>query len=226
VQVLGVSSPPPKSVRPAIAAVAILNITMSQMALSSGAPDRSAPKEYFDARYVSEGDPWRVKTSWYERRKYALTLAALPREHYQHGLELGCAFGAMSAMLAGRCARLTALDASERAIARARAQHGDLRGVEFREAVLPGEMPDVSVDLLMASELLNYLSLKDLDDLLDRVVAAVRPGGDVVIVHWFTRNPLQYDGLNVHAHVRSRAELHHVVAHEDEAFVLDVLRRE
>ena len=32
--------------------------------------------------HAREEDPWDVRTSWYERRKRALTLAALPHERY------------------------------------------------------------------------------------------------------------------------------------------------
>lgn len=34
--------------------------------------------DYFASMYARDPDPWGFDTTWYERRKYALTLAALP----------------------------------------------------------------------------------------------------------------------------------------------------
>ena len=184
-----------------------------------------ATKLDFDRLYADGGDPWEVTNSWYERRKYALTLAALPRERYRNGLELGCGFGAMSGLLHERCDRLTAVDGSATAIGRARSHFAGTEGLRFEHAVLPHEMPPVAVDLIVVSELLYYLSPAELDELLDRLVGALEPGGDLVAVHFFSRNPLSYDGMEVHPRLRARPELVHVVTHEDEGFLLDVLRR-
>jgi trans-aconitate methyltransferase len=182
-------------------------------------------KQDFDLLYADGNDPWAVTTSWYERRKYALTLAVLPRERYRHGLELGCGFGVMSGLLHERCDQLTAIDGSTTAVARARGLFAGTEGMCFEEAVLPHEMPPVTVDLVVVSELLYYLSRADLDELLDRLVVALEPGGDLVAVHLLSRNPLSYDGAEVHPRLRARPELEHVVTHEDEGFILDVLRR-
>ena len=192
---------------------------------SHGAPPSSAPANYFERLYAGGNDPWKVETSWYERRKYALTVASLPRERYGDCLELGCAFGTMTTLLAERCDSILAVDAAENAIALARKRFASRDGMRFEHAVLPAGLPDVSVDLIVASELLNYFSRPDLDDLLVRLMGALKPGGDLLAAHFFTRNPLQYDGIDVHAHLRTLADLQHLVAHEDESFVLDVFRR-
>ena len=34
--------------------------------------------DYFDRMYAGAADPWGFGSRWYEQRKYALTLAALP----------------------------------------------------------------------------------------------------------------------------------------------------
>ena len=41
-------------------------------------PAASLPASYFDAIYERDADPWRFRTSAYERAKYDATLAALP----------------------------------------------------------------------------------------------------------------------------------------------------
>ena len=75
---------------------------------------------YFDRLYAASDDPWGFSTRWYEHRKYALTLAALPAPHYDSALEIGCSVGVLTALLAGRCTALLALDPSVRALAQAR----------------------------------------------------------------------------------------------------------
>jgi hypothetical protein len=37
---------------------------------------------YFDRMYDDTDDPWQLSTRWYERRKYAITLALLPDRRY------------------------------------------------------------------------------------------------------------------------------------------------
>ncbi|WP_431473403.1 PIG-L deacetylase family protein [Ornithinimicrobium sp. W1665] len=72
-------------------------------------PGESSPFEDLHAR---EEDPWEVRTSWYERRKRALTLAALPHERYAVGVEVGCSVGALADDLLGRCDAVVAVDES------------------------------------------------------------------------------------------------------------------
>jgi len=55
---------------------------------------------YFVRMYATDPDPWGFDSSWYEQRKYALTLAALPERRYERAVEPGCANGALTALLA------------------------------------------------------------------------------------------------------------------------------
>ena len=57
------------------------------------------PDDYFDELYAQAGDPWDLATRWYEQRKYAITLALLPRQHYAHAFEPGCSIGVLTALL-------------------------------------------------------------------------------------------------------------------------------
>ena len=49
---------------------------------------------YFADMYAGDDDPWGFDDRWYERRKYALTVAMLPDPRYRRALEPGCANGA------------------------------------------------------------------------------------------------------------------------------------
>ena len=67
--------------------------------------------EYFDGMYAASPDPWGFESRWYERRKYAVTMALLPAERYRDAFEPGCSIGVMTGLLAGRCDRLLSCDA-------------------------------------------------------------------------------------------------------------------
>ena len=45
---------------------------------------------YFDAMYDAAPDPWGFQDRWYERRKYAISLAQLPERRYRSAFEPGC----------------------------------------------------------------------------------------------------------------------------------------
>ena len=70
----------------------------------------STDRSYFDRVYHEDRDPWGFETSAYERRKYALTVASLPKASYGSAFEPGCSIGVLTEMLAPRCEHLLATD--------------------------------------------------------------------------------------------------------------------
>lgn len=186
----------------------------------------TVPMDYFDGLYGAREDPYGFRDRWYERRKYALTVAALPRPAYPAALELACAEGELTRLLAPRCDRLLAVDGAAAAVDRARDRLADLDHVEVRQAVLPGGFPAGAYDLVVFSEVGYYLADDDLAALLDRCVAALPPGGDLVAVHWRgdgESHPVSGD--EVHRRLRARPELRAVAGHVEDGFLLDVLER-
>jgi SAM-dependent methyltransferase len=171
--------------------------------------------------YAAAEDPWSMRTRWYERRKYALTTAVLPRDRYGSGLEVGCSVGELTAELAGRCDRLTAWDASAAAVERARARTAGLPGVRVERRAVPAD-PLPPCDLLVLSEVLYYLDVADLAALLAVLPAAVRPGGTLLAVHW--RHPVAdypQSGDAVHAALREALDWPRVAVHQEPDFLLD-----
>lgn len=143
------------------------------------------PPGYFEALYQADPDPWCFAGSVYERGKYDATLAALPRPRYARALEVGCSIGVLTADLAARCDDLLAVDAAEMALATARRRCAGLPNLAFRRLWLPDEWPaETGFDLILLSEVLYYLVPADLVRLAARVQGALRPGGDVLLVHW------------------------------------------
>jgi 2-polyprenyl-3-methyl-5-hydroxy-6-metoxy-1,4-benzoquinol methylase len=192
---------------------------------------KAATVEDFETKYQQNADPWGYRDSWYERRKYAVTLACLPRERYRLVWEPACSIGVLTGLLARRADRVLASDGSATAIAAARTAElpADAGQVDWSVQALPG-VPDIDpgqADLVMLSEILYYLAEPDRDAVLATAQQMLAPDGDLVVVHW---RPLPGDahlsGDAANAWVRSRlADWSVLSRHDDEEFVLDVLRR-
>jgi SAM-dependent methyltransferase len=189
-------------------------------------PETTLPCRHFDDLYARAPDPWDLATKWFERRKYQVTVASLPRERYANCFEPGCSIGELTRLLAARCDRVSASDCTLAAVARARSTLAHLKHVVVQQASLPHELPEDRYDLVVVSEILYYLSRHDLADALDGLVARLLPGGDLVAVHHrASERCYGYDGFNVHGIISAHPQLAGVIHHDDNGFVLDVLRR-
>ncbi|GES29257.1 SAM-dependent methyltransferase [Streptomyces angustmyceticus] len=144
----------------------------------------STPPGYFEAMYGASTDPWDLAGRWYEHRKYALTLASLPRQHYRAGFEPGCSVGVLTRQLAARCDHLLATDRVASAVATADARNRDLPHVDVRRLTVPDQWPEGTFDLVVLSELLYYFDDTTLQNTLDQTVACLEPGGTLITVHW------------------------------------------
>jgi SAM-dependent methyltransferase len=188
------------------------------------------PPEYFDHVYQANRDPWNFETSPYEREKYAATLAALPRPHYAEAFEIGCSLGVLTAQLAPRCGHLLAVDVSEAALAQARARCAELPQVEIRLMQVPNEFPSQSFDLILLSEVGYYWSPDDLARATEKLIAALLPGGQLLLVHWTPPvhdYPLTGDDVHEFFLTKSEAEgpLRHLAGQRREQYRLDLLEK-
>ena len=139
---------------------------------------------YFRDQYAASADPWGLAERWYEARKYALSVALLPRERYRTVFEPGCSIGVLTRHLARCCDSLLACDTVPEAVASARARTTGLPGVQVEQRVIPAEWPPGSFDLIVFSELLYYFDDPDLDQVLCLGASALHPGGHLLAVHW------------------------------------------
>jgi trans-aconitate methyltransferase len=183
------------------------------------------PTRYFESIYASEPDPWGFASRWYETRKYAITLASLPREQYARGFEPGCANGVLTALLAPRCARLLATDVVPACVERARAHTRLLGNVDVREMAIPDVWPEERFDLVVLSEVLYYLSPAGLAEVLARLDASLAPGGHVISVHWTGRTNYPMTGADVEARLAAHPRWTRLTRHVDPSFLLSVHER-
>jgi SAM-dependent methyltransferase len=180
-------------------------------------------QDYFDAMFQASDDPWGFKSRWYETRKRALSLAALPQARYTNGFEPGCANGELSVGLAARCDRLLCSDGSDRAVELARARLAGLAHVTVRQAWVPQDWPDGQFDLIVISELGYFLTPASLDALGERALSALAPGGTLLACHW--RRPIggcDLTGDDVHARLARSIGLPHAMTVLDDDFRLDL----
>jgi len=179
------------------------------------------PPGYFDGLYATSADPWGFTERWYEERKRALTMAALPVKSYRRGFEPGCSLGVLTAELAGRCGSLVSTDVS--AVVLERAGRRVPENVELRRWALGDTPPEGSFDLVVLSEVGYYLDARDLRSALDGLLSVLEDGGTLLACHW--RHPVAdypQSGDAVHAAVGKLPGLVPLGAWRDEDVVIEV----
>jgi cyclopropane fatty-acyl-phospholipid synthase-like methyltransferase len=147
-------------------------------------PRQTLRPEYFDALYSADPDPWRFATSPYERRKYTLTMNAMPKQRYRSALEVGCSIGVLTRSLASRCDAVVAIDAAPSPLVEARRRCADLPGVRLEQMFVPEQWPAGVFELILLSEVVYYLGPEDVSRLAARVTHSLPTGGSVILVHW------------------------------------------
>nr|WP_255587228.1 trifunctional glycosyltransferase/class I SAM-dependent methyltransferase/polysaccharide deacetylase [Hephaestia mangrovi] len=138
----------------------------------------------WDAFFEQE-DPWHYSSA-YEQLKYEQTLSILPDRPIGRAIELACAEGMFTAMLAPRVATLRAVDISTRAIERAevRCRGQGIENVDFGTLDFFNEPIGDGWDLIVSSEVLYYMAdVAQLADFAGRVERALAPGGLFVHAH-------------------------------------------
>jgi SAM-dependent methyltransferase len=184
------------------------------------------PDDYFDQLYSRAADPWDLGTRWYEQRKYAITLALLPRQHYRHAFEPGCSIGVLTALLTERCAAVTATDVVPSALDSARQRLdgiGRRDQVAFLQQSLDDPWPPGPFDLMMLSEVGYYLAPDALRSTLDRECPRLAAGATVVAAHWRHRvDDYLMTGDRVNEIVAETAGLHSIAAYRDADVTIDV----
>jgi len=181
---------------------------------------------HFRDVYAASPDPYGLADRWYEARKYALTVALLPRQRYGVAFEPGCSIGVLTAQLAPRCGTLLACDAIDSAVAAARARTAGLPGVRVERRAIPRDWPPGEFDLLVFSELLYYFGDGDLDQVLGHGVSALGPDGHLLAVHW--RHPAPghpRTGDDVHRALGGHPGLARLAAYRDPDFTAEVYTR-
>lgn len=169
------------------------------------------------------GDPWGFETRWYERRKRALTLAALPQPRYRHALEVGCSIGVLSSELAERADELLAVDVSPVAVAAARERLHGRPNVRVHVLDAATEWPADRFDLIVLSEVGYYLEPRAWTTIATRIGRELEPSGAVLLCHWLHReSDFRQDPPAVHTRFAAASGLRRSSEHREAEFLLEV----
>ncbi|MFE6158056.1 SAM-dependent methyltransferase [Streptomyces sp. NPDC056486] len=144
----------------------------------------NTPAGYFDSQYAHATDPWHLGERWYDRRKYTLTVAALPRSRYARAFEPGCSVGVLTEFLAARCDQLLSTDRIASAVETTARRTTGMDHITVRQMTVPEQWPTESFDLVVLSELLYYFDTSTRTALLQQSVESLSEGGHLVTVHW------------------------------------------
>ncbi|MEO6628950.1 MAG: SAM-dependent methyltransferase [Aquihabitans sp.] len=181
--------------------------------------------DYFRAMYSVHDDPWGFDDRWYEQRKYALTMAALPRRSYDRCFEPGCANGALTELIATRCNQVVAADFVASAVDRARHRLDGIEHVTVACEQFPRWWPAGDGDLVIWSEIAYYLTDEGASDAVNGLRRWLRPGGDLVAVHYLGATNYPRTGASIARWLDDQRFLDRLVEHREAEFELAVWRR-
>lgn len=149
--------------------------------LDSSERDRAAVKRLFS----QSEDPFgfnRDLEQFRFRRAMDLLELAHPNLKFQRALEIGCAEGMFTLILAERCQSLLAVDLSDIAVERARRACSNLSNIQFAEWDLRKDPLNGPFDLVVATGVLEYiLRPSTLRDAMERITASLEPGGYLLL---------------------------------------------
>ncbi|GBR28857.1 MULTISPECIES: class I SAM-dependent DNA methyltransferase [Gluconobacter] len=187
--------------------------------------------EVFERLFHNNPDPWGFESRPYERQKLSRVLECLPAAPIFFAVELGCAIGVGTLALAQRCGRVLAFDASENALAIAGRRCEGQAHVSFLKAFLPADYPVAEAagcDLVLISELLYFLSPKDIRRLADMVMESLKSEGHILIVNWTGQTDTPCTGYEAAEHfIRACREKHWIpeLSEQGKGYRIDRLSR-
>jgi SAM-dependent methyltransferase len=145
--------------------------------------DQAYRRDYFETIFATRDDPWKY-TSDYERVKYEQTLGLISNEQFARGLEIGCAEGHFTGMLAPLVDHLVAADISEIALQRASERCADFHNIRYMQLDLTKDALQGSFDLIVCSETLYFVGDREaLKTVVQKIVNALNPGGYFLTAH-------------------------------------------
>ena len=138
----------------------------------------------FERLYLEKSDPWELRSSAYERGKYARTLNTIleNRRGSERVLEVGCSVGSFTRILAEHFAQVVALDFSDEAIARAAEYCPDKRNIRFIRANLQSLKLNAAFDVIVCAEILYYIAKKHAPAVCTQLQHLLAPNGIIAMV--------------------------------------------
>jgi 2-polyprenyl-3-methyl-5-hydroxy-6-metoxy-1,4-benzoquinol methylase len=179
-------------------------------------------RQFFDALYEGNPDPWHFASSDYELGRYERIVRALSRPRYKRAFEPGCSVGVLTEQLASHCDEVEAMDISGVAVNRARQRCSHLSNVHIKQGAIPKDIPAEEFDLMVFSEIGYYFDESHLASLVDQLIEHTSPGGTFLAAHWLGSSADHLlSGDRVHEIILECEELAHDYSERHAEFRLD-----
>ncbi|MHC2430332.1 2-polyprenyl-3-methyl-5-hydroxy-6-metoxy-1,4-benzoquinol methylase [Bradyrhizobium elkanii] len=133
-------------------------------------------------RELAVDDPWRLDSNSFEQERYAQMLRmSRCNGDVVHALEVGCAAGAFTEMLAPHCQRLTVVDVMPQAIERARQRTKRWSHITWITCDIQQFSTAEQFDLIVVAEVLYYLKdIAEMHTAILNLVGMLAPNGALV----------------------------------------------
>lgn len=165
--------------------------------------------EYFDQLYTEAEDPYGFDRNSFEKLKFDRLVDVCGDRRFGRALELGCAVGSFTELLAPRCREVVAVDISAAAVRATSARLSDAPGVRCEVRNLPGDMPSGKFDLIVASDVLYYWTTADIRAAVRWIEGALTPGGVLVAAHYRPSWGVILNGDEAHDVLKETTTLRH-----------------
>jgi 2-polyprenyl-3-methyl-5-hydroxy-6-metoxy-1,4-benzoquinol methylase len=166
---------------PAFRIAILYAVEFKNTLIDSSDRDRKSVEQLYGSRVDPFGFSRDLEQFRFERAHDYVRRAA-NGSRFARALEIGCAEGMFTRLLAPWCDSLVALDLSPTALRRAEDYCLDLANVQFAEWDVRKDHLDGQFDLIVATGVLEYISRPStLRSIKERITAAVRPGGYLLL---------------------------------------------
>jgi predicted TPR repeat methyltransferase len=149
----------------------------------------------FAERFFDRSDPWDHRTHPKQIERFVRQAQLLDRVRsgakFPRALEIGCAEGAFTEILADRCNSLIVVDIAPTALVRASARREWSPNVRFEEWDLGRQPIDGRFDLIVAGVVLEYFHRRrTFRTIRTKIVGALNPGGYLLLASTKPENPV------------------------------------
>jgi SAM-dependent methyltransferase len=165
--------------------------------------------EYFERLYTESEDPYGFDRNDYEQLKFERLLQLCGDHRFERALEIGCALGTFTEMLAPQCRQLVATDISAVAVKAASERLAGAPGVSCEVWNLPGELPPGEFDLIIVSDVLYFWTTSDLRTAVQWFEEALTPGGVLIAAHYLPYFGVMLTGEEAHDFLEQTTTLEH-----------------
>jgi len=199
---------------------------------------KTSSLEMTDADFTKNVDPWGYEADPLERERFALQTAVLDKGRGAHlfesGLEIGCAEGLYTEVLAERCVSLLVLDLAPTALDRARNRRRWPEEVRFESFDLRRDSIPGQFDLIVVAGVLEYFTKRrTFLEVREKLSAALRPNG-YLLVETTRKNSVVEDamwgkfvirGKRINSFIARDPRLQSISEVLTDRFVITLLRR-